>query len=85
MLPLNFHHVHLNVTNPAKTVAFYRKHFGAVGVQYYDKAPALFVERSFILLNKVDTPPPHVPHTAISHIGWATVDGHSSFEWPAAG
>ena len=77
----NFHHVHLNVTDPAKTVAFYTKYFGAVAVDYYDKDPALFVERSFLLLNKVDAPPPWEPHTAISHIGWATVDGPSSFEW----
>ena len=81
VIPANFHHVHLNVTDPAKSVAFYEKYFGAVGIKYYDKAPALFVERSFILLNPVDTPPPYMPHTAISHIGWSTVDGHSSFKW----
>ena len=50
-------------------------------MQYHDQLSALFVERSFILLNKVDTPPPHEPHTAISHIGWATVDGQSTYEW----
>jgi catechol 2,3-dioxygenase-like lactoylglutathione lyase family enzyme len=77
----HFHHVHLNVTNPAKTVAFYKRICGAVGIQYHDKEPALFVERSFILLNKVDEAPPWEPHTALSHMGWATVDGQSQYEW----
>ena len=76
-----FHHVHLNVTDPAKTQNFYEKYFGAVKIDYYDKFPALFVERSFILLNKVNSSPPHAPHTAISHIGWSTVDGQSAFKW----
>lgn len=80
--PANFHHVHLNVTNPAKSAQFYTKLFGAVEVDYYGKdEPALFVERSFILLNKVDEAPPYLPHTAINHMGWATTDAEASYEW----
>lgn len=79
--PAHFHHVHLNVTDPAKTIAFYKKYFGAVDIDYYDQARALFVERSFLLLNKVDSPPPFVPHTALSHMGWATIDAKSVYAW----
>ena len=74
--PAHFHHVHLNVTDPAKTIQFYTKYFGAVKIDYHDTSPALCTERSFLLLNKVDPPPAWEPHSALSHIGWAAVDGN---------
>jgi catechol 2,3-dioxygenase-like lactoylglutathione lyase family enzyme len=77
----HFHHVHLNVTDPAKTVAFYEKYLGASQTLYRGKAPALFTERSFILLTRVAEPPRTGPKTAISHIGWAGVTGHDEYEW----
>lgn len=77
----SFHHVRLNVTDPKKTINFYKKYLGAVEVAYRGQTPALFTERSFILLNKVDAPPPHLPKSAISHIGWASVDGQADYEW----
>ncbi len=79
--PAHFHHVRLNVTDPSETIDFYSKNLGAVRVQYQGRAPALFTERSFILLNEVDAAPPYLPHSAISHIGWGSVDGPSDFEW----
>ena len=79
--PARFHHVRLNVTDPQKTVDFYKKLLGAVEIEYHDHAAALFTERSFILLNKVDSPPPYMPHSALSHIGWASVDGQADFDW----
>ena len=79
--PAHFHHVRLNVTDPDETIAFYTKLLGAVEVQYHGQAPGLFTERSFLLLNKVDEPPPYLPKSAISHIGWASIDGQSDYEW----
>lgn len=79
--PAHFHHVRLNVTDPDKTIDFYTKLLGAVEVRYHNQAPGLFTERSFLLLNKVDEPPPYLPKSAISHIGWASVDGQSDYEW----
>jgi len=79
--PAHFHHVRLNVTDPDETIKFYTKKLGAVEVRYHNQAPGLFTERSFLLLNKVDEPPPYMPHSAISHIGWASVDGQSDYEW----
>lgn len=78
---VHFHSVRLNVTNPEATIAFYTKNFGAVAVDYAGVTQALFTERSFVLLNKVNEPPRWQPHTAISHIGWAATDGFSEFEW----
>lgn len=79
--PAHFHHVRLNVTDPDKTIAFYKKFLGAIETKYHDRAPALFTERSFLLLNKVDDAPPYLPHSALSHIGWGSVDGPADFKW----
>lgn len=79
--PANFHHVHLNVTDPKTAVTFYTRYFGAVEVNYRGKVPAAFTERSFLLFSKVDAPPPSGPRTALSHIGWAGVDGQAEYNW----
>lgn len=77
----HFHHVRLNVTDRDASIEFYRKMLGAVEIKYADLVPAVFTERSFILFNVVDDAPPYMPHSAISHIGWASVDGQADFEW----
>lgn len=77
----HFHHVHLNVQDPAATRAFYVKYFGANEVSYRGVSDALFTEKSFILMNQVDTAPPSNLGTSLWHIGWAGVDGQSEFDW----
>ncbi len=79
--PANFHHVRLNVTDPAASIRFYRRVFGAVPVRYRDRVDALFTERSFLLLNKVDAPPDPTLNTGIWHIGWGGVDVKNEHEW----
>jgi catechol 2,3-dioxygenase-like lactoylglutathione lyase family enzyme len=78
---VHFHHVHLNVTNPTVTIAFYQKFFGANTVTYRGLSDALFTEKSFILLSKVGAPPATNVGTTLWHIGWAGVDGESEFAW----
>ena len=82
--PAHFHHVHLNVTDPAATIAFYEKFFGANRVRYRDLSDALFTEKSFILLSRVSEPPPSNLGSTLWHIGWAGVDGQSEFDWRTA-
>lgn len=77
----HFHHVHLNVTDPAATIKFYKDFLGAVEVKYRGAADVLFTERSFILLTEVDEPPPIKPACTLTHIGWAGVDGPNEYEW----
>lgn len=79
--PASFHHIHLNVTDPDSTRAFYQRFFGAYPVQYRDRSPALFTERSFILLNQVAEKPPSNVGTALYHVGWSGVVGPTEFEW----
>jgi catechol 2,3-dioxygenase-like lactoylglutathione lyase family enzyme len=81
MSAAHFHHVHLNVSDPAASIAFYKKFFGANEVRYRGLSDALFTEKSFILLTKVAKAPPIGMGTALWHIGWAGVDGPSEFAW----
>lgn len=78
---LHFHHVHLNVTDVAKTLEFYQRVLGAVPVKYGGTADSLFTERSFLLLDKVATPAAAAPTTSIWHIGWGGVDLPNEYEW----
>ena len=76
-----FHHVHLNVTDPARTIAYYMKMHGATPVKYRGVADALFTERSFILMNTVAAPAPNALDTGLWHIGWGGRDVPSEYEW----
>src|SRR5262245_37928077 len=77
----HFHHVHLNITNPEKTLQYYQRVFGATPVKYNDAVDALYTERSFILLNKVDAAPAGALNTGIWHMGWGGVDMTSEAVW----
>ena len=74
----HFHHVHLNVTDPECTLAFYERFFGAVRLRYRGLADALFTERSFLLLNRVDAPPEPSIGSTLWHIGWSGTDPEGS-------
>ncbi len=77
----HFHHVRLNVTDPARSIRYYRKVFGATPVKYRGRVDALFTERSFLLFNQVDAPPDATHNTGIWHMGWGGVDVKNEHEW----
>jgi catechol 2,3-dioxygenase-like lactoylglutathione lyase family enzyme len=77
----HFHHVHVNSTDPQKTLEFYEHIFGSQRIKFRNVADGLFTSRGFILIDKVDRPPKDLETTAIRHIGWAGVDGPSEFAW----
>ena len=77
----HFHHVRLNTTNPKESIKYYQQHFGAVPVRFNGVADGLFVERSFLLFNKVDTPPATELVSGIWHIGWGGVDIPNEYQW----
>jgi catechol 2,3-dioxygenase-like lactoylglutathione lyase family enzyme len=79
--PAHFHHVRLNAPDPQESIAFYKKYYGAVPIKYRGNPDALFVERSFLLLNKVDAPADGTLDTGIWHMGWGGVDVPHEFEW----
>ena len=79
--PARFHHVMLNVVDPQKSIQFYSRVFGALPIKFRGAANALFTEKSFILLNKVEQPPDSKLNTGIWHIGWGGVDVKNEYEW----
>ncbi len=76
-----FHHVHLNVTDPAQTIAYYMKFHGAVPTRYRGVSEALFTERSFILMNRTPKEPPNALKSGIWHIGWGGRNVPAEYEW----
>ncbi|MEH1009538.1 VOC family protein [Winogradskyella sp. ECml5-4] len=78
---VNFHHIHLNVTDRDSTIAYYQKYFGATQIKYRERVDALFTEKSFLLMNLVDTAPSTHLGSSLWHIGWSGVDGQSEFDW----
>ena len=66
-----FHHVHLNVVDPARSVAFYQTHFNSkpVTVAGWDAVQA---EDIYLLFTKVAMPASYEWDTAIWHFGWIT-------------
>jgi catechol 2,3-dioxygenase-like lactoylglutathione lyase family enzyme len=79
--PARFHHVMINSVDPAESIRFYSRVFGASPVKFRDVSDALFTEKSFILFNKVDQPPDGKLNTGIWHIGWGGVDVKNEYEW----
>lgn len=77
----HFHHVHLNVTDPRRTLRYYQFMYGATQLRFRGVADALYTERSFILLNHVPAPPPTALESGIWHIGWGAVDLPNEFRW----
>ena len=76
-----FHHIHLNVTDVDRSVAFYRDTFGALPIEFRSVADALFTERSFILLNEVEEAPDGSQASGIWHFGWGGVDLPNEYRW----
>jgi catechol 2,3-dioxygenase-like lactoylglutathione lyase family enzyme len=69
----HWHHVELNVADPKKSMAFYTSHFDAKPAQWNGQ-DAVWVQKSWILLNKAKKPVDKRLNTAIWHIGWGSED-----------
>jgi catechol 2,3-dioxygenase-like lactoylglutathione lyase family enzyme len=76
----HFHHVHINVSDIAKTTEFYSKVFGVVPIRYGNLQTALMAERAFIFMNQVEPPIKSQLQTGIIHIGWSGID-HLAFSF----
>jgi hypothetical protein len=69
-----FHHLHLNSTDPDGAIDLFTKYFTSSSRTTYDGKPALKIGKAWILINKVNSPPPLMPQTAVWHYGWNVVD-----------
>src|SRR5205085_1619807 len=75
----HFHHIHPNSTDPAAAAAFYPKHFDCEQ-KPYQGAPAVWAQKSWLLFNKVDQPPPFEITSPVWHFGWGAEDMKAEYQ-----
>ena len=69
-----FHHIHLNVVDPAASAAFYTKTFETTTPDALAGWTAIRSDNLLLLFNKMAAPPSTALDTAIWHVGWASPD-----------
>ena len=75
-----FHHLHLNSMDPDAAIAFYMREFPSTTKTTVAGFPALQAGKVYVLFNKVSSPPPIEPQTAIWHFGWHVLDVRKNME-----
>ena len=75
-----FHHVAINVTDPAAAIDFYTKHFDCERAKFSGKEDAVWTQKSWIFLNKVKADPPAAIESAIWHVGWGAEDMKKEYQ-----
>jgi catechol 2,3-dioxygenase-like lactoylglutathione lyase family enzyme len=76
----HFHHLHLNSTNPDKAIDFYTRQFPSTAKTVVAGLPALKSGPVYLLFNRVKSPPPTGPQSAIWHFGWHVTDVRKNLE-----
>jgi hypothetical protein len=70
-----FHHLHLNSVDPDAAIGFYIRRFPSSRKTSWQGRPALAAPNDvLILFERVATPPPTSPPSAIWHFGWHVPD-----------
>jgi len=75
----HFHHLHLNTTDPAAAIKFYTSKFDCEERRFLDQ-DAVWAQQSWLLFNKVITPPPWQLTSAIWHFGWGAEDMKAAYQ-----
>jgi catechol 2,3-dioxygenase-like lactoylglutathione lyase family enzyme len=70
----HFHHLHLNSTDPAAAIDFYTRTFDCEKARFKGFMDAVWAQKSWLLFNKVNAPPPADITSAIWHFGWGAED-----------
>lgn len=76
----HWHHVHLNATDPKASVDFYISKFDCEKARYRDGADAVWAQKSWLLFNHVQQPPPAAILSPIWHIGWGAEDMKATYD-----
>jgi hypothetical protein len=76
----HFHHLHLNVTDPAAAIAFYTSKFDCETGKFAGLMDAVWAQKSWILFTKVNTPAPSEVVSAIWHMGWGAEDMKAAYQ-----
>ena len=77
--PPAFHHIHLNSLDPDAAIDFYTRQFPSTSAGTWGGHKALLSPNNImILFDKVATPPPTSPPSAIWHFGWHVPDARAT-------
>ena len=76
----HFHHLHLNATDPGAAIEFYTTKFDAEKAKFAGLSDAVWTQKSWILFNKVNTPPVSDITSTIWHFGWGAEDMKATYE-----
>jgi len=76
----HWHHLHINATDPDRSIEFYTTHFDAKEATFADGKEAVWTQKSWILFNKVKEAPSRKLNTAIWHMGWGAEDPRREYE-----
>jgi hypothetical protein len=76
-----FHHLHVNSVDPEAAIGFYVSQFPTTSKTTWGGLPALASPNDvLILFDRVATPAPTSPQTAIWHFGWHVTDSRATLE-----
>src|ERR1700694_1719244 len=75
----HFHHLHLNTPDPAGAIKFYTSKFDCEEARFLGQ-DAVWAQQSWLLFNKVKTPPPWELTSAIWHFGWGAEDMKGAYQ-----
>jgi catechol 2,3-dioxygenase-like lactoylglutathione lyase family enzyme len=75
----HFHHIHLNVTDPAAAMAFYTAKFDCEKARFAGRSDAVWAQQSWILFTKSSSAPPAEIVSAIWHFGWGAEDMQATY------
>ncbi len=81
----HWHHVHINSTDPARSVRFYTSTFDCEKSRYQDRADAVWAQKSWLLFDKAKSAPPSDIVSAIWHVGWGAEDMKATYDKLLAG
>ena len=76
----HFHHVHLNVTDPAAAINFYTSTFDCEKAKFAGLSDAVWAQKSWLLFTKVNAPPKSEVTSTIWHIGWGAEDMKATYQ-----
>ncbi|HJZ68570.1 MAG TPA: VOC family protein [Blastocatellia bacterium] len=76
----HFHHLHLNTTDPAAAINFYTSKFDCEKGRFAGVMDAVWAQKSWLLFNKVSSPPPWQLTSAIWHFGWGAEDMKATYQ-----
>src|SRR5215472_2161378 len=76
----HFHHLHLNGTDPQSAIKFYTGKFDCVQAKLGGALDAMWAQKSWIIIDKVASPPPWQLTSAIWHFGWGAEDMQATYQ-----